>query len=482
MGWTWGEQVGVTATLPVFVAIFRAFTKCNTLGVCIALLLVEVVKCNLDHFHRCFDEGEAYRFVDKGVYASGRVKLLSRPKRGDIRVLDNLSVVFQSKQLDAFLSHTLTPVSCTPTPPPPQQQQQQPHSGSVLVTAERLTSTNLTYSPSRVTTETASFVFMETRKKAKFTSEKGAIMQSLDVLDLSVIHLSAYERSLRSRGFNDVSGPSVDRLRSVARLQQKNANSNSMLSDVSGVNVSGSGHFDRTLVIMPWAGLLKGVGNSKLTFRSHYLKTCFWSFYKIYKSIVIAVPSDEEAKIITNILNLPAKEVLILDDDVIKRDVKRLPMELLKRVQGELLTNNKWNSQYDFVLYTESDHLLVLNRKRANEAYEMLQEHPHRVLVPHRLMPYAHELMQASFGFRARRDAKFIYSSMDEEANAAVSCCLPRQNCDDGRKGWVKIGDPKIPFIVLDGLLVALGNANFRDETYRHCSFRKNGTLDVGCP
>ena len=78
------------------------------------------------------------------------------------------------------------------------------YSGSVVVSADRFKSTNLTYSAGHVSTELASFVFMETRRKAKLSAEEGAVMQSLDVLDLSVVHLSAYERSLRSRGLNDV--------------------------------------------------------------------------------------------------------------------------------------------------------------------------------------------------------------------------------------------------------------------------------------
>ena len=89
--------------------------------------------------------------------------------------------------------------------------------------------------------------------------------------------------------------------------------------------------------------------------------------------------------------------------------------------------------------------------------------------------------MQASFGYRPRKDAQFVYDSSQPDANAGASCCLPRQQCVE-RKSWVKIGDPKIPFVVLDGMLVALGNANFRDETFRVCSFNTSKSTDRACP
>ena len=173
------------------------------------------------------------------------------------------------------------------------------------------------------------------------------------------------------------------------------SNTNSNIIALSDLNLNANHVLKRTLVVMPWAGLSKGVGNSKLGLRRQYLRACFWSFYLHYKNIVIAVPSSEEANIVTNILHLPAMEVLILSD-MIKGDVNRLPMELLKQIQVNLRVNGEWSSRYDFVLYTESDHLLVLNRNRINGIYGLLKQHPQRVLVPHRLMPYARELMQVS--------------------------------------------------------------------------------------
>ena len=43
----------------------------------------------------------------------------------------------------------------------------------------------------------ASFIMMKERNKALQRGANGTIIQSLDVLDFSAIHLSAYERSQR---------------------------------------------------------------------------------------------------------------------------------------------------------------------------------------------------------------------------------------------------------------------------------------------
>ncbi len=343
------------------------------------------------------------------------------------------------------------------------------YSGSLLITAEHMLETNL--SNARVTTELASFVFMETRKVSKFKAEIGAVIQTRDVLDLSVIHLSAYERSLRSLGMNDVSGPAIDRIRRVARAQQKNAR-------MSGKHTL---FLDRTLVVMPWAGLSKGVGNSKLGLRKIYLKACFWSFYAVYDNIVIAVSSEDEADIVKNILDLPAMEVFVLD---MNNDVQGLPMASLVYVQRKI--RSQWGKSYNFILYSESDQMLLFNPHRMEDMYALLLKYPRRVLVPHRLIPYAHEVMK-QYGY-IHRNALFAYDSASMRSNSsrqpsALSCCLPRQNCVD-REDWVKIGDKQLPLMTYDGMLVALGNANFRDETFRPCTLReaKEGRMKDLCP
>ena len=80
------------------------------------------------------------------------------------------------------------------------------YSAAYLTTREHLLLTNINRNLSRVACEMASTVMLATAKRSKKKQLKsflenskvaGIAIQSLDVLDYSVLHLSAYERSLK---------------------------------------------------------------------------------------------------------------------------------------------------------------------------------------------------------------------------------------------------------------------------------------------
>ncbi|KAJ1380521.1 hypothetical protein B484DRAFT_412025, partial [Ochromonadaceae sp. CCMP2298] len=59
---------------------------------------------------------------------------------------------------------------------------------------------------------------------------------------------------------------------------------------------------------------------------------------------------------------------------------------------------------------------------------------------------------------------------------ADMSCCLPRQTCQGGRKTWRhirekgdKAGTPEVAILNIYGIQTALGNADFHKESYRTC-------------
>jgi hypothetical protein len=136
------------------------------------------------------------------------------------------------------------------------------------------------------------FIFMNGR--ANPTKDiNGSIMQSVDLLDFSVIHLSTYERLLKRWRFSikseDATKGNIEPVRLSAEMLQQRA-----LKLRSPTVPMRYDKFNRTVVIMPFLGTDMGAGHSKLSNRFQYLAACFWSFYADYPYIVVAVKSDKD--------------------------------------------------------------------------------------------------------------------------------------------------------------------------------------------
>lgn len=130
------------------------------------------------------------------------------------------------------------------------------------------------YNLSMVNCEMASFFYMSQSKSPVFyatpQAAEGMIMQSLDVLDFSVIHLSAYERSSKKYryqlwpGKNEeemkIEWSKIDPVKKAAiRLSELN---NPQLKTSRKINYSPEAK--RTVVIMPFLGGEGGAGHSEL--------------------------------------------------------------------------------------------------------------------------------------------------------------------------------------------------------------------------
>lgn len=189
-----------------------------------------------------------------------------------------------------------------------------------------------TFNLSWVNCEMASFIHM--RKSAKHFIDRyndGMIMQTLDVLDFSMLHLSAYERSkyVYLSSLFRLSRPWTDRSKRYKKQLWKGKEGNVHASDVSPVKtvadelekkfnpklgakeqkyseeakrysalvsallpMTGGGY--RTVVVMPFLGGAMGSGHSDLGNRFVYLKACFWSIYEFIPNIVIGVSRQED--------------------------------------------------------------------------------------------------------------------------------------------------------------------------------------------
>jgi len=410
------------------------------------------------------------------------------------------------------------------------------YAGALLITREHFLSVTPEQEPDlssqHISIETASFQFMETRKTSKLNHalEVGAVVQTLDLFDLSVIHLSAYERSLRHHGYQDRRGPAVERMVKVAddlELRYKPthiaaaagaggaaaaatadtaARGEGEEGDV-GEDSTSQKYLSQTLVLLPWAGSNKGVGNSKTAMRAAYLKACFWSFYSRYKgNIVIGVPSEQDAWTVKEVLQLPALDVWVLPH------VKLLPLALLAEARVKFRQAAAGGggggagggegdgiavyAAFQYVFFSESDQLLVMRHgnNARSEIYPLLNAYPRRVLVPHRLIPFAHEILKSKFNINVAAGPKFssykgnTTTGTEKASTAGVQredyqCCLERQNCESrGRNHWYGLGHPKLKYVEVDGLMVAMGNSNFRAGTFRPCALGYWGGYMSVCP
>ena len=134
------------------------------------------------------------------------------------------------------------------------------YSGSYLTTkTHMLTAASEVYNLTWVNCEMASFVHMkESRKMFSTPQGDGMIMQSLDVLDFSVIHLSAFERSsnrYRYRLYDNKDDQNkkwtdITAVKEAARKLELQNN-----PKYAKMNVTWSDESKRTVAIMPFLGM-----------------------------------------------------------------------------------------------------------------------------------------------------------------------------------------------------------------------------------
>ena len=194
------------------------------------------------------------------------------------------------------------------------------YSASYLVSREHFLNQFTAFNLSWVNCEMGSYVMMYQTmlKKGKIvdlkeTNGNGTLIQSIDVIDLAVIHLSTFERLHRK--WVDVlkrpakkSSSKIDPiirsgkiLQSITRKQSRQDVTMSLLKESEyndpSLNITWeklSYKLNRTIVIMPFLGIDMGAGHSELSNRYHYLASCFWSFFSYYPHIVAAVKSPKD--------------------------------------------------------------------------------------------------------------------------------------------------------------------------------------------
>jgi hypothetical protein len=392
------------------------------------------------------------------------------------------SIMIQKQLTDAALSSkdrlwpgTTIPIhaSVTPLALPDMSQQKAPfekdslklhlcngvfeaYSASWLSTKEHvLTVKSEGYNLSWVNCEMASFIHM--RESPNFLINPdghGMIIQSLDVLDFSVIHLSTFERSskkYRARLWKDknkmkTEWSKIDPVVETAHILEKLNN-----PVKSGRNHTWTEEAKKTVVVMPFLGGAMGAGHSELGNRFHYLKACFWSFYEFVPNIVAGVSRQEDVDWAWKESGLPFYDILLLPN---LPKSAGLPVGTTQRTKAKL-ASGEW--PFEYVFFTESDQILISRQLPLMHAH--LKLYPQRMMLPHRLMVYSDRIMEEVHG-----------KTIDKTPNTWMkqSCCLPRQNCGE-RKSWKGVADPSVAVMNYYGLYVPLGNVNYLGEQYRAC-------------
>eukprot|EP00602_Paraphysomonas_sp_CaronLab_P006918 CAMPEP_0185022548 /NCGR_PEP_ID=MMETSP1103-20130426/5253_1 /TAXON_ID=36769 /ORGANISM="Paraphysomonas bandaiensis, Strain Caron Lab Isolate" /LENGTH=360 /DNA_ID=CAMNT_0027554659 /DNA_START=65 /DNA_END=1143 /DNA_ORIENTATION=- len=328
------------------------------------------------------------------------------------------------------------------------------YSAAYFITRAHLLETKTNYTLERVNCEMGSFIMMNQRRHMK-PGMIGAVTQSLDVLDFSVIHLSGYERlirrywgSLRSqRLFTTTTSNDV-----AKNIGKATAQVLATMPERSRMTMNVSNKLNRTVAIMPFLGSTVGAGHSVLANRYEYLKACFWSIYAHISHIVVAVTSSEDYKYCRHKSGLPFFDVLLLDN---LPKVAALPVATSIAVKDRLIDGRY---DFDYIYFTESDQILLM--RRPQDLFDILHRFPRYVLLPHRLVTYPKSVMKGV----VRRPVVSVSDPSMDWVN--MSCCLPRQNCQS-RVDWVGIKSNNVSVLPMFNLNVALGNANFILERFR---------------
>jgi hypothetical protein len=152
-----------------------------------------------------------------------------------------------------------------------------------------------------VNCEMGSIIF--TYQKSHAPGIPGGIVQSLDLFDFSVIHLSAFERNIKRNlkklpkkdhplnVTNEMSSLSkllhdTYPIRHASIIHPTNTTKNTILLN----------KLNRTVAMMPFLGYTNGAGHSVLANRFHYLAACFWSIYAYIPHIIVTVCSKNDYK------------------------------------------------------------------------------------------------------------------------------------------------------------------------------------------
>eukprot|EP00602_Paraphysomonas_sp_CaronLab_P012540 CAMPEP_0185038474 /NCGR_PEP_ID=MMETSP1103-20130426/34182_1 /TAXON_ID=36769 /ORGANISM="Paraphysomonas bandaiensis, Strain Caron Lab Isolate" /LENGTH=368 /DNA_ID=CAMNT_0027576917 /DNA_START=527 /DNA_END=1633 /DNA_ORIENTATION=+ len=305
-------------------------------------------------------------------------------------------------------------------------------------------------------------------------------IQTIDLFDFSVLHLSSTERLLyktlnRSKEAKDLLEREMNHtLRSLSvyfnphaegniRRMAMEGKSTALASSAISYNFKDNRRSlqelaDRTLVVIPFLLSSKGESGTMKTYRKKNLKLCFWSIFPLFRNIIGAVVNDRDREQALRIL--PFSRVIKIPE-VTVTGMCGLPMAALLQIRREMLINTTMRDSFDFIYYTEGDQ--VLFARKLPDIFSYLTTHQYTALSPHRLVVPS-ELVLQSFG---RNLAEMINIG---GSHSRFSCCLDTSSLAVTRVHWKPISSPSATVIKIFGVPVVAGNGNFFTQEYRVCN------------
>jgi hypothetical protein len=231
----------------------------------------------------------------------------------------------------------------------------EPYSSAYLTTTRHILSRPANhYNLSIVDGEMATFYYVsETNRVYTDFNISGIIIQTLDVFDFSVIHLSAFERSLRKYQSQrkKVGKTAIEEVVTVANI----------LKDLNDVehgnrkrNIQYSSSAKETIVVMPFLGNQMGSGHSNLENRFVYLYATFWSLKEFFPYIAIMVANIADYNWLKTESKLPFYHIELITG--LPR-VNALPFATIS-VTREMILSQQW-SHFRFVYFTDSDQIII---------------------------------------------------------------------------------------------------------------------------
>lgn len=226
------------------------------------------------------------------------------------------------------------------------------YSAAYLISIEHLMYQKTNYNLTWVNCEMGSFIMMNGRANPQ-KNVNGSLLMSIDVLDFSVIHLSAYERLLlRWTKSSEVVKKDRNNLQPVIDSAEILRQRAVLLHSHDAPPEHPALH--RTVIVMPFLGSDMGAGHSKLANRQAYLAACFWSFYAYYPYVVAMVKSPKDRDYVRKVSGLPFWDVILLEG--LPKSAS-LPVATVQTTKA-MIMNGTWG-QFDYVFFTESDQVCL---------------------------------------------------------------------------------------------------------------------------
>jgi hypothetical protein len=124
------------------------------------------------------------------------------------------------------------------------------------------------------------------------------------------------------------------------------------------------------------------------------------------------------------------------------------------------------------VYFTEADQLLMV--RDFGQLYSWVEAHPLAALTPHRLIVAPEAFL------KTQNKSSEPNNAVDTRKNPFMfSCCLDIGRYCLTRVHWKPVSDPSVGVVLIHGVAVIPGNANFPNQLYRSCNITN---LKTHCP